>query len=126
MKMQKRISHEYLLHKPQFNNHSMSGQRVLHCSHGRARLEDKRQRELIGQYSPLEDSTVKTERLLGAIAVGVRPDQGIVHEPVRLWNSVEQPAGMAESAISVTSGEGAVGGDELGGDGRHVREAVDD
>jgi hypothetical protein len=67
---------------------------------------------------------VEAERFLRVAAIAVGSDDGVVHEPVPVGDSVEQAARVAEGAISGVGGEHAVGGEKLGRDGRRGGGAV--
>jgi hypothetical protein len=108
--MKKRVNYKHLPHKSQFHDRGMDSQCVLPRLHPCARLEDRRQGELIGQRPPPEHETVKAERFLWAVAV--RSNEVVPHDPVRVRNSVEQVAGVAEGAMSWRRRERAVGGEE--------------
>ena len=70
---------------------------------------------------------MEAERFLRAAAVAAGSDDGVVHEPVRVGDSVEQAARVAERAMPRGGGErAAVGGEELRRDGGDRERAVDE
>ena len=124
--MQKRVPHKHLPRKAELHNHAMGSPRVSPRPRSRARLENERQGELVGQYPSLEHAAVEAERFLRAAAVAAGSDDGVVQEPVRFVDSVEQAAGVAERGMPGGCGERAVGGEELRRDGGGRERAVDE